>query len=183
MANVYKQRAEKFLSKLPKEGFTENTCWEWQASCQPNGYGRLAIGKTRGSNFYFELGHRFSWAYFNEQEIPKGMQVLHRCDNRKCCNPLHLMLGTQMDNMKDKIAKGRDSKGLRHSIATKLRTPKGSKNASAKLKESDIPVILELAKKGVLKKDIALNFGVSKTCIQYVLNGRNWAFITGIKRG
>ena len=40
-------------------------------------------------------------------EIPKGLLVMHKCDTRACCNPDHLQLGTQKDNMADCAAKGR----------------------------------------------------------------------------
>lgn len=40
-------------------------------------------------------------------EIPKGLEVLHSCDNRLCVNPEHMRLGTHRENMQDCIRKGR----------------------------------------------------------------------------
>ena len=62
--------------------------------------------------------HRYAWELW-EGPIPNGMNVLHRCDNRRCCNPAHLFLGTQQENMLDMYAKGRGQKDISvtHSFA------------------------------------------------------------------
>jgi hypothetical protein len=76
-----------------------DNCWIWQLSCDKWGY-----GKVDG-----DLAHRVAWrAYFGE--IPKGLWVLHSCDNPPCVNPKHLFLGTHADNVEDKVAKGRQAK-------------------------------------------------------------------------
>jgi hypothetical protein len=73
-----------------------DTCWEWSGALT-RGYGSM------GSNMY---AHRISWEIHNGP-IPKGMQVLHKCDNPPCSNPEHLFLGTQADNNYDMCRKGR----------------------------------------------------------------------------
>lgn len=50
--------------------------------------------------------HRFAWE-LHFGPIPPGQQVLHRCDLRACVNPDHLFLGTQGDNVRDCVNKGR----------------------------------------------------------------------------
>ena len=75
------------------------TCWNWKWSCGPKGYGTLGHrGKTMRA-------HRVAYELVNG-EIPKGKSVLHSCDNPKCVNPDHLWIGTQQDNMIDRIKKG-----------------------------------------------------------------------------
>lgn len=88
--------SDRFWNKGDKSG----ECWEWTASRFTNGYGQFTInGRPIGS-------HRF--AYMDTYgPIPKGLLVRHTCDNRLCCNPSHLLLGTPQDNMNDKVERGR----------------------------------------------------------------------------
>ncbi len=88
----------RFWSKVNK---TDN-CWNWLACKTKDGYGRIFIKDK------VLLAHRVSWA-IHDGQIPKGLQVLHRCDNPSCVNPAHLFLGTVSDNMRDSVAKGRNS--------------------------------------------------------------------------
>lgn len=78
-------------------------CWEWQKYiCRSTGYGRLSDsdGRTKIQ------AHRVSWR-LHHGEIPQGMLVRHTCDNRRCVNPSHLLLGTQADNVRDMIERNR----------------------------------------------------------------------------
>lgn len=79
-------------------------CWEWTGGKASNGYGKIQIRKLTCST------HRLAWRLL-VGEIPDGMHVLHHCDNRPCCNPDHLFLGTQLDNMRDKVRKDRQAIG------------------------------------------------------------------------
>ena len=76
-------------------------CWLWQACTYRNGYGKFSL--TRCNPVY---AHRLSYELTNGA-IPDGMCILHRCDVPACCNPNHLSLGTQLDNIADMNAKGR----------------------------------------------------------------------------
>lgn len=88
-------------------------CWLWVGEVDKDGYGRVKH-KGRGHRT-----HRMSWELTNGQ-IPKGILVLHTCDNPTCVRPSHLFLGTTQDNIDDKTRKGR-APG-RRKLATKLTT-------------------------------------------------------------
>jgi hypothetical protein len=75
-------------------------CWHWLGGKDGKGYGAYWDG------FKVWIASRYSYtlAY---GEIPKGLCVLHSCDNRSCVNPSHLWLGTRTDNANDRDRKGR----------------------------------------------------------------------------
>lgn len=76
-------------------------CWEWQASCYPAGYGAIKV------NRHVIGAHRYAYMVFRGP-IPRGLFVMHACDNRLCCNPAHLSLGTPRENVLDMMRKGRN---------------------------------------------------------------------------
>jgi hypothetical protein len=79
-------------------------CWRWDGYRNEHGYGIITHCRD-----YKRTGigaHRFSYEFFNGP-IPPGIKVCHRCDNPPCCNPDHLFLGTQSDNLLDASLKGR----------------------------------------------------------------------------
>ena len=82
-------------------------CWIWGGYVGPGGYGiiqRVRRGATAVK------AHRLSYAAFNGK-IPKGLVIRHTCDVTKCVNPSHLLLGTQADNNRDAMVRGRGYSG------------------------------------------------------------------------
>lgn len=132
-------------------------CWEWTASLQNKGYGQFQHGGRAGT---MKIASRVSWeiAYGS---IPKGVGVLHDCDNPKCVNPNHLFLGTQKRNMEDAVQKGRQAHGER-SGAHKLTVAK----------------VIEIRKRyndgGISQETLAQEMGVTRRTIGRVVSKSIW---------
>lgn len=103
----------RFFDKVEENGAP--SCWPWLATKDKAGYGYFNIRNAeRCRNI---RAHRLSWILHNSQDIPKGLFVLHRCDNPSCVNPHHLFLGTNVDNVRDMVAKKRSCLGEKHPAA------------------------------------------------------------------
>jgi len=87
----------RFWSKVDIRKLDE--CWNWKRS-KRGGYGKFWADKEVGA-------HRYAYESYYKVKIPKGKMVLHKCDNRACCNPKHLYLGNAQDNMNDLHARGK----------------------------------------------------------------------------
>lgn len=154
--------------KPPKELFWKKTikgnlreCWRWVGLFTHNGYGVFKIAKKN------IRAHRFSYE-IHKGPIPKGLFVLHKCDNRACVNPEHLFLGTAKENTQDMLKKGRGSKPP---------IIRGSKNNKAVLTEKKVRQIKRLFLSGHKNMEISKLFGVSRDCIYDIRTGKSWRHI------
>jgi hypothetical protein len=95
-------------------------CWIFGGSLNSDGYGNIRVGGRKGKTIKV---HRLAWEEANGP-IPDGLTVCHTCDVPACCNPAHLFLGTQQDNVADMVNKGR-FKGGSSLNALKTHCPQG----------------------------------------------------------
>jgi hypothetical protein len=122
-------------------------CWLWIGATDRDGY---------GVTFPNIPAHRESYER-HISEIPEGMHVLHKCDTRSCVNPTHFFLGTNAENMADKVKKGRQARG--------------SKNGASRLTEAQVEAI---------KRDdrpltpIAKEYGVTIRIISLIRRHELW---------
>ena len=138
-----KQRLSYYFSKTVT---TESGCMEWQGFTDIHGYGKALFLKKK------ENLHRIVWKLTNGS-IPEGLFVCHSCDNRKCVNPDHLFLGTNLDNIEDMVSKGRQSKW---------------KTFLPILSNQDKELIWKMLIEGYKPKAVAQEFGVCLRTIQSV---------------
>ena len=94
---------------------------------------------------------------------------LHKCDNRRCVRPLHLFKGTNIDNVNDKVRKGRQ-----HHLVNVA----GESNGSAKLTNAQVRKIRKLWLTGnVYQKELAKKFGVVQQLISLIVTGKKWVTV------
>lgn len=136
-------------------------CWIYTGLLTPDGYGSISKGGHCGR---MVRAHRAAWE-LERGAIPAGLVVCHRCDVRACCNPAHLFLGTQSDNMQDCAAKGR--------LSTVRFLPKnrGEANGRAKLTRERVE---EIRSSPLSASDAALAFGVSRATVHAIRQRRIW---------
>lgn len=153
-----KQTAESFWARI-KVG-ADDECWEWTGTVTSAGYGCLS---WHGRHY---VAHRVSAWLSGLVESPSGPKhsrepthVLHKCDNRRCCNPNHFFLGTFTDNMKDAYNKKRKAQ------------PKGEKHANAKLTNQQAEEIRQRYNNGEYQIPLAKEYGVSQRVISLIVRG------------
>jgi HNH endonuclease len=131
-------------------------CWIWTTRKNKGGYGNISWHNSEC------LSHRIAWELTNGT-IPDKLNVLHSCDNPPCCNPAHLFLGTDQDNVNDMIEKGRK--------ATLL----GEDNPKHKLTYQQVEEIRQAHKAGTVSySKLAKQYNVTKTMIGYIIRKENW---------
>lgn len=146
---------DRFWSKVNKVGPDE--CWDWTAACCSGGYGVIGICHFR--KVYSYRSHRLAWES-TYGSITKGLCVCHKCDNRKCCNPKHLFLGTNQENVTDRNAKGRVAHREKH--------------CRAKLTERDVIDIRNQMKNGMSQTNVAKRYGISQRTCSDIKSSKTW---------
>mgnify|MGYP001561025647 CR=1 FL=1 len=134
----------------------ENACIEWISTMFNNGYGQITINRVKKS------AHVASWEFHNKKSA-NGYFIMHKCDNKKCINPEHLMLGTNSLNQKDKILKNRQAKGTDF--------------PSAKLNDDKVREIHKLLNSGMKQTEIAKIYNIDQSIISEIKSGKRWKHV------
>jgi hypothetical protein len=145
----------RFWSQIVKSPEPDG-CWVWIGSLDTTGYGQMSV------NGIMTLVHRISYE-IHRGPIPEGKKVLHKCDNPPCGRPDHLFLGDDIDNIRDRNAKGRQAKG--EAIHT------------AKVTASDVIEIRRLRGAGISLQTLADQFGLTTQHTHNICGGKSWKHI------
>lgn len=138
---------DNILKRVNKDG--PGGCWIWLGRKCKAGYGYLTISRKRWRV------HRIVYSLV-KGEIATGMLVCHKCDNRICCNPDHMFIGTDRDNAIDCLKKNRSGR--------------------TKLKIEQVEEIKYKAQYGIPYKQLSVEFGVSCVQIKRIVKGHAWTF-------
>lgn len=148
---------QRFWEKVRRGG--EDDCWVWMACQISAGYGQFGMGRRTylAPRISYQIAHGV---------CPTDKCVLHHCDNPPCVNPAHLFLGTDADNCRDRIAKGRTVQY------------RGTMMGTTKLSESVVAEIrTRYAAGNVSWRQLAAEYGVSHTTIGSAIRGVWWQHV------
>jgi hypothetical protein len=141
--------AERFWEKVRK---TEG-CWIWTARKTKKGYGHFRVNNTKRM-----FAHRLAYT-LTHGEVSENLQVCHHCDNPPCCNPDHLFLGTNADNVADRERKGRSAR---------------TGAIQYRLTADQVADIRARHQQGVMQSTLADEYGVCRAAIGKIVRGETW---------
>lgn len=157
--NIGMKRLQTLEDRLNKYVRRTPSCWIWTQDVYNYGYGKLSVGKGKQRR-----AHRVMYE-LTCGEIPKGMNVLHKCDNPRCVNPEHLFLGTQQDNVNDMMKKKRGG----------YKTFYGENHGNAKLTWEQVDKMRELWQlKQHSQFQLADMYGITQQVVSKVVNYKAW---------
>lgn len=151
---------DKFWAKVEIRG--EDECWIWKESVGPRGYGQVRVGPR------IMRSHIVAAGLAGIHPSAEKPMILHSCplgDQKLCCNPRHLRAGTALDNSRDAVERGRQTRGERV--------------GSAQLTEADVFDARVRYSLGVTARALAVELGVHTSTVVNAIRGRTWAHVPG----
>lgn len=156
MPHLHEKTIVRFWATVDKSSGADG-CWPRKGVRTADGYARFQQGDFRSGTLVQWAAHRLAWA-LTFGEIPSGMCICHHCDNPPCCNPSHLFLGTHLDNVRDKVAKGRQAREK----CRRKRIYRGEKHPGSKLTDAQREMIAARLANNAKVIDLARELGVDR---------------------
>ena len=142
----------------------QSGCWVW-GGAKTEGYGMKWYKPIGRQDFVHRIVAALELGYNLNDASRKRLYVLHKCNNRLCCNPGHLYIGTPKENARDAI------------IAGTVKGRRGEKCNWAKLTEKDVYLIRRLRDQGNTHQEIADVVGISRRGVGRILARERWSHI------
>lgn len=138
--------------RFEKKFVKTDSCWEWQPPRDKHGYGEFWLN---GANY---SAHRVSYELY-VAPIPRGMCILHSCDNRRCVNPAHLSPGTPAENARQMKERGRSLSSIAHPrCRISPEVVKAIRKDTRRLKEIAAEYKVSVAQAGKIRRRIARTY-------------------------
>lgn len=151
----------RFASKIDSSGGPES-CWNWTGRTNEWGYGTVDISHGSGSGGTY-LAHRVAHMLATGNMPAPGLVLRHTCvGNRRCCNPAHLLAGTQAENIADRERQGRGA------------DRREEKHPQAKLDPRAVLEVRAAAAFGGRHRDIGSRYGISTSAVGLIASGKRW---------
>jgi len=180
---------DRFWRKVDKTN--HDGCWFWTGAVNSMGYGMIWNQESHRPI----LAHRASLA-LSDGSVSEDMEVIHSCDNPQCVNPDHLRQATHLENMMDKVIKGRQPSGKEHAIriAEGIKLAKsfgaifgpknplrGEKHPFSKLTDLQVIEIRERAGTSSVRR-LSRDFGVSRAVVDRIVKNQTWKHLRAERR-
>lgn len=169
MRETFRERFWERVNKNgPKHHILKTRCWVWVRGLyqSKNGeaqYGQCYVSKNDGGKGCGQPAHRVAWHL--EHGDPGDAQVLHRCDNPPCCRPSHLFLGTNQENVDDKVAKQRHARG--------------ETDGNSRFTAEQVVEMRELHAKGWSLGKLGVKYNSARAVISRIVQGISWKHAGG----
>lgn len=134
-------------------------CWHWTGCLRPDGYGKTTANGKQA------LAHRLAYCIWAGMKMNDERLVLHKCNNKRCVNPVHLYAGTQYDNVQD----------YRRIGINPTYDRRGKRNPRALFDAAECNAIKRLLADGVSVKVIQEMFSCSNRPIYAIKRGTHWS--------
>lgn len=128
----------------------QDDCLLWTKCVNTDGYPRANVEGDVNTKV-----HRLVWELYNGKSA-NGFVIRHKCDNPLCINPKHLEIGTQLDNVQDRVLRGR---------------------TNAKVTKEQVVEIRILRTEGVSAKELAAKYGLTVRTIHSLLSKHHWKHV------